>query len=319
MDSTVLDLSGIYLPGQQLIKITWSPPVNVPDIAAYWVCPELPDQRYQLAHSAPINRTVYYWPYSGAGPDSAVIAVAAMDYSGHIGPWRSLPVSTRPTISCSNSGFASGLNNARKLLWDAVNSRLHSVYLNQNTVYYRFSDDEGINWAAGDSLSPGLYPGLTSDEDRELHLICVNRNPAYDPGDPVFDQQGEYESGEYTWQLIYKRTASGTWQGSSYLLDTVRQSNNGGSVEYSAPCIAVTSEDTVHVAVSRTSYEQISGSWFWRWQLLYASFPMNDIRITQWTVVDSAREAASSPPPADCPSAAAVPRDRRTLWQAYSG
>ncbi len=295
---TVRNLQGVYLAGDCLIKITWDPPnpTNNPDIAGYWICPEYPDgMRYQLAHSSPVTRTVYYWPVSLPLPDSAGIAVAAMDYSGHISDWVLKYVQLRPSAALSNNPSATGLNNSSKLLYDANRGLLHIVYSDNNSVIYKNSNSGGISWTNEIDLGSGSYPALAKDLNNELHCAWVNLSPPLPPSDPTQPDTFYLPLPEYIWYLKYRYTQNGIWQGeSAFVIDDFTKSPAiPMSMHFSAPAIVVT-QDSVHIFMEKTVYYYYTPGWYWL--LCYYAFPKSHPDMLSCSVIDSAFEYMPPPP-----------------------
>jgi len=289
-------LVGVYLADDSLIKITWKPPnpQNNPDIAGYWVCPEFPDgMRYRLAHSSPVTRTVYYWPVSPPLPESAGIAVAAMDYSGHISNWVLKYVPLRPSVAITNNPSATGLNNSPKLVYDAVRGLLHTVYSSDNSVIYKNSHNGGVSWYNETNLGAGFYPALTKDNTNELHCAWVNLSPPPIPPDPTQPKTFYLPWEQYTWELKYCWTENGKWQTEdTKIIDAfAKVIPTPVSMHFSAPCITTT-EDSVHILMEKTAYILGPGpaGWHWVWNLCYYSFPKGHPELLNLSVIDSAYE-----------------------------
>ncbi|MEO0215808.1 MAG: T9SS type A sorting domain-containing protein, partial [candidate division WOR-3 bacterium] len=299
---TVRYLVGEYTASDSLIKITWEPPANTPDIAGYWVCPEYPTgTRYRLAHSSPVTRTIYYWPVPAGWPDTvpAGIAVAAMDYSGHISNWVLRYVILKSSVAISDNPSATGLNNSPKLIYDSFRNLLHTVYTDNNTVIYKNSNNEGISWANETNLGDGFYPGLTKDNNNELHCVWVNLIPAPPPPDPTQPKTFYLPWEQFTWQLKYCYTHNGQWQTEdTKIIDVFTKIvPTPVSMHFSAPSITTTS-DSVHIFMEKTAYVLGPGpaNWRWLWQLCYYSFPKGNPDLLNYTVIDSAYEYFPPPP-----------------------
>jgi len=293
---TVRNVQGVYLPGDSLIKIIWNPPSGATDIAGYWVCPEYPDgMRYRLAHSSPVERLVYYWPISPPLPESAGIAVAAMDYSGHISNWVLKYVQLRPSVAITNDPAATGLNNSPKLVYDAVRGLLHLVYSDNNSILYRNSNGGGISWSNEVNLGDGFYPALTKDQNNELHCVWVNLSPPLPQSDPTQPDTFYVPLPEYTWYLKYRCTQNGIWQeDSAFTIDDFTKSPAiPMSMHFSAPSITTT-QDSVHIFMEKTIYYYYPPGWYWL--LCYYTFPKNHPEMLSCSVIDSAFEYVPPPP-----------------------
>ncbi len=293
----VQNLQGEFMVvgSDSFIKITWNPPV-ASDIAGYWVCPEFPTgTRYQLAHSSPVTRTIYYWPISPPLPESAGIAVAAMDYSGHISNWVLRYVTLQPSVALSDNPSASGLNNAPKLIYDPARGLLHTVYTDNNTVIYKNSNNEGISWYNETNLGAGFYPALTRDNNNELHCAWVCLSPPLPPPDPTQPDTFYISLPAYTWYLKYRYTQNGIWQAeSAFILDDFTKSPAiPMSMHFSSPAISTT-QDSVHIFMEKTIYYYYPAGWYWL--LYYYAFPKNHPELVSSSVIDSAYEYAPPPP-----------------------
>ncbi|HEX7319530.1 MAG TPA: fibronectin type III domain-containing protein [bacterium] len=186
---------GNYDVNTETVNMSWDPP-NLgtnPDVAGYWVCPIFPDDppRSLIIHASPIDRTTFRapLPYGQYQGDEVIYYIAAMDYSGNIGPW-SQPISivVGTYIALSTSAEATASNNGQKFIRIVDTNELWLTYASDGFIYAAKSTDEGATWTIK-QLGRGFYTAISCNsiaetprpsvvwqfEDAGIHYIYFSR------------------------------------------------------------------------------------------------------------------------------------------------
>ncbi len=185
---------GSYNMATETVYLTWDPP-NLgtnPDVAGYWVCPIYPEpSRSCIIHASPIDRTTFRapLPYAQYPGQHLQYFVAAMDYSGNIGPWsNAIDVYVGNSIGSSTSAEATAFNNGCKFIRITDTDELWITYQSDDHIFAAYSTNEGATWNTR-QIGRGFYPAISCNsiaetprpsvvwqfEDAGIHYIYFSR------------------------------------------------------------------------------------------------------------------------------------------------